>query len=575
MEPIEKIEVPYQVDNPTDEDRYSMLKYILSTSNRPEDFQNIIELLNPPPDITTICPKRKGKNVRVAIIGAGESGLCAAFELRKTGCDITIFEASKRIGGRVFTYYFDKQKKYYGDFGAMRISPSHQTTWHYVNLFKLSTKPFATRNINGLFYIADSRARNDPEGKSVMKNIYPKFNLSPDERRTPWQQLLERIYNKYLLSLSPEKRKELIEVKPVYSSEIVERDMLNYRQAYESTGLTQAAITMLGYLSTFDVPFFHISLTEILQESYTADFAFTYRIDGGTINLPLALYRALCHSSSDVYGNISSTELGRVAFRTETAVDGIYALQGGKNITLKLRSTVDNSISYEKFDYVICTIPFTSLRRVDIEPQFSLRKMQAIREVNYESGQKTFLFLKDRFWEKGTESEKIVGGSTSTDLPVISVYYPSDHAIPIRGILNGWTLRPNASPDEPGVLLASYNWGEDAERLGSEDCNLRIMDVKNQIEEIHDLPKGFIDQKMISYASLLWSNVPYIWTGTCLSKPEDKILFSYSVTQPEMNDRVFFAGEHISQKHGWQQGALQTGMIAANEIAKRIKNRKS
>jgi monoamine oxidase len=48
-------------------------------------------------------------------------------------------------------------------------------------------------------------------------------------------------------------------------------------------------------------------------------------------------------------------------------------------------------------------------------------------------------------------------------------------------------------------------------------------------------------------------------------------LFSHVVTQPELEDRVFFAGEHISQKHVTQQGALNSGMIAANEVAKRFK----
>lgn len=186
-------DVPYQIDNPTNEDRYIQLKYLLNLEGRPEDFDNIVKLLSPPPDILTITPKCSGKNVKIAVIGAGEAGLSSAFELRKIGCDITIFEASQRIGGRVFTWYFDSNKRYYGELGAMRIGVSHETTWHYINLFKLDTSPFASKNINGLFYIRDGRARNDPDGKSVMENIYPRFNLTLEERTTPWQQLAGRI----------------------------------------------------------------------------------------------------------------------------------------------------------------------------------------------------------------------------------------------------------------------------------------------------------------------------------------------------------------------------------------------
>jgi monoamine oxidase len=36
---------------------------------------------------------------------------------------------------------------------------------------------------------------------------------------------------------------------------------------------------------------------------------------------------------------------------------------------------------------------------------------------------------------------------------------------------------------------------------------------------------------------------------------------------PEYGGRVFFAGEHISGVHRWMQGALQTGMQAALDLA--------
>jgi monoamine oxidase len=567
----ETMEVPYQVGNPTDEDRYSQLKYTLDTAGRPEDFDDVIDLLKPPEDITTICPKGCGKNSKVAIIGAGASGLSAAYELKKIGCEITIYEASSRIGGRISTHYFDKSKKYYAELGPMRVPASHETTWHYLNLFKLGTHPFPSNNVNGLFYIRDAHARNDPHGISVMRNIYPKYKLTEEEERTPWQELADRVYNKYLLSLPPKIRRELIEVKPHYSETIRAIDKMNYRMAYESTGLSQDAIAMLGYLSAFDMFFFNISLTELLQHTYTADYAFTYGIDGGLNNLTNAFYRALIDEPKEVYDEISRDELGTVNFKMNTAIDGIYKNPNNDKVTLECRKTEDDTKFYETFDYVVCAIPYTSLRRVDIEPKFSVRKMQAIRELNYENAQKTFLFLKDRFWERGNEHQRIVGGSSSTSLPIISTYYPPDHAMPVRGTLNEWTLKPGASPSEPGALLASYNWGEDAERLGNENTPLRLMDIKEYIDELHGLPSGFINEKMLSWVSIYWPNVEYIWTGGCFGKPEDKTLFSYVMTLPEMNDRVFFAGEHISQKHVWLQGALQTGMKAANGIAAGIK----
>jgi monoamine oxidase len=199
-------------------------------------------------------------------------------------------------------------------------------------------------------------------------------------------------------------------------------------------------------------------------------------------------------------------------------------------------------------------------------------KMQAIAEMNYEPAHKTFFFLKDRFWEMGDEHTRIVGGGSSTDLPEIGVYYPSDHAVPVWGMPNAWTLRPGASPKDMGVLLASYNLGQDSVRMGNRAPELITCDVQRDIERIHGLPWGYLDDKIISYESLLWSRVQYIWGAFCFAKPQDKILFSYEVTRPEMGNRIFFAGEHISQKHAWQQGALQTGMQAANDIAEVIRS---
>jgi len=40
------------------------------------------------------------------IIGAGFSGLAAAYKLKTAGWDVTVLEARNRIGGRVFSHKF-------------------------------------------------------------------------------------------------------------------------------------------------------------------------------------------------------------------------------------------------------------------------------------------------------------------------------------------------------------------------------------------------------------------------------------------------------------------------------------
>jgi len=43
------------------------------------------------------------RNARVGILGAGLAGLTAAYELLLHGADVTVFEGSGRVGGRVRT----------------------------------------------------------------------------------------------------------------------------------------------------------------------------------------------------------------------------------------------------------------------------------------------------------------------------------------------------------------------------------------------------------------------------------------------------------------------------------------
>jgi monoamine oxidase len=78
---------------------------------------------------------------KVLVIGAGLSGLVAAYELRKQGYDLTVLEAQNRPGGRVHTLR-SFGEKLWADAGAARIPNSHDLTLKYVNEFKLPLLPF-------------------------------------------------------------------------------------------------------------------------------------------------------------------------------------------------------------------------------------------------------------------------------------------------------------------------------------------------------------------------------------------------------------------------------------------------
>ncbi len=549
---------PYkQPPNPTDKQRHTLLKDALDNADRPEDYENIINALSPPPNILNYAYPGELKGIKVGIIGGGLAGMSAAFELRKLGCDITIFDAEDRIGGRVYTYYFTKDKKLYSELGAMRIPISHETTWHYINLFRLNTSPFIQNNPNGFVYVNNTRVRNYPE--NIKEKIYPKYNLTEWERSTPWTELYDYALNFHLNNLNPHIRTEILNILPMYNPQYNTLLNISIRENFEMLGLSPDAVNLIASTDSFIGSLIDTSYNEVLQDNYPVNFSYMYRICGGNVNLPLAFYKSLISEAPKEYDTISQNNLGTITWKGGNWVTGIYKFKNENQVLIKYKNISEDAL--ESFDYIVCAIPFSTLSTVDVNPVFSNRKMQAIRELNYVNGQKTLLLCNKRFWEEDKDYGRIIGGISYTDLSVTNIVYPSDHAT------------NNGSPDEPGVLVGSYSLNNYATHLGS-NPDIRIELVKRQIERVHGLPKNYLDSIVTQFKYLDWNSQQWFRGAVAFLNPEQKRIFSYDILKPEYDNKVFFAGEHTSATHAWMQGALHSGMLSADKIALNAKIQK-
>ncbi len=556
----------FSIQQPTKSERREMLLDLLKEENRVDDYPFLVESLSPPEEITNIASPGSGKNMTIGIIGGGMAGLAAAFELRKLGFHITIFDAQKhRIGGRVYTHYFDANGQYYGELGAMRIPISHESVWHYIDLFGLKVRPFIQTTPADTFYIRHHYACNDVSGQSVMRNIYPSFDLTPQERRTPWRELLNNPIKSLLESMPPKVRQEIIRIKKEYHPKIVEIDNLKIRDVFKLAGLSQGAIHMLGNLSPPIDDFSYRSAIELLSDAYSLDSVTLYRIHGGTAKLPLAFYHSFYHpNTKKYYPKLYGEHLGVVSYKGGHRVEKVQQVYPRGPVVIHYRNGRGSYLQTQTFDYVICAIPFSTLRHVDLCPLFSSKKMQAIQKFTYENAFKTVQFFSKRFWEEPNIICGIkLGGSSVTDRPVTSIWYPSDHS--------EYLNLPFPPPDEPGVLLSTYNFALDAVRLGNLPSRRKYHEITSQIEEIHRLPKGYLDPILLDQRSVNWNDEEWSLGAFGYYSPSQKSVFSWIMAQPEYDNRIFFSGEHVSGKHGWIQGALKTGMEAANSIARVIR----
>lgn len=182
--------------------------------------------------------------------------------------------------------------------------------------------------------------------------------------------------------------------------------------------------------------------------------------------------------------------------------------------------------------------------------------------------QKTLFLCSERFWERGSASERIIGGASYTDMIIQSIIYPSDHGNCIQDNTNKnpYNSTSGCSPNEPGVLTASYNFNLDAIRLGNSEPLERFELIKRQVELVHSLPKYYLDNIIVDTKTVDWSREVWTKGAFSVSLPEQTLSFAYELLRPAYNNTLFFAGDHTSAKHGWMQGSLESGMRAANTL---------
>lgn len=232
------------------------------------------------------------------------------------------------------------------------------------------------------------------------------------------------------------------------------------------------------------------------------------------------------------------------------------------------------------YDYVVTTISFPALGFVGLdECNLSQAQRQAIRSLQYSSSVKIGLKFKSRWWED-LPGCGIKGGVSKTDRILRNVVYPS------YGIDD---LNADA------VLIASYSWAQDAQRLGplikghnSPEEKIFVELTLKDLSALHGFDSAdFLREQFVDYWAWDWGASPFsggkyavffsflifriflethnnadrkpwtdgrrdrIYIGAYASFAPGQFSGVYpSCGQPAAGGRLFFAGEATNENHG-------------------------
>lgn len=469
----------------------------------------------------------RAPQARVGIVGGGMAGLYAALLLKSQGIECQIFEAHpSRLGGRIYTHRFNQEPHQYFEAGAMRLPviPEQQPVFDLIDYLnqrlperdKIDLIPYHLYDPSGnLVYVNGRRSADGSTMTLDDANQHPDalgFELDPADRHKTATELLHAELQPFFDLLAQDF--------DLGFAKIVKYD--NYSLYTYLTEIAGWSMEKVNYVEvmTSATNQFHSSFTEIVIESMDFSGAKWRTIANGMDRLP----------------NACAALIGADSILMNAPVQQIENLQDGR-VALHYGRQGEFTI----FDQVILALPPAALRMIST-PQWSATKMQAIRAMHYEPLYKIGLRFKTRFWEQGPQPS--MGGQSSCDLPMRWCVYPS------YGL----------GEEGAGVLLL-YSWMSDAynwlPQKQEDRLRLALRDLQTLYQGRVDIAGQFIESFDVAWPSE-WA------TGDAMFFPGQFGRLFNCARQPEQS--IYFAGEHLSVHHTWIVGALDSALLACQQL---------
>jgi monoamine oxidase len=491
-----------------------------------------------------------GKGVKVVILGGGIAGLVAAYELRALGYQCTVLEARSRPGGRNWTVrggdkvtFLDGQVQQcswdagnYQNVGPARLPSIHKTMLRYASKLdvELQIEVNTTRSsflqndlANGGKPIVQRQAINDTRGhiSELLMKCVSAGNLDQEISKEDRERMLA-----FLRMYGP------LDAAGKYRGS----DRAGYSTppgAGDDAGVFNQPIDM------------HTLLAEgfwqgLLFEEMFDQQATMFQPVGGMDRIPYAFAKAL--------GDI---------IKYDSAVTEINKTEKGVRITYKH----GDSPSSIEADYCICAMPLTILKNTPNDLSAPYKKV--IDDCVYAHAYKV-AWESRRFWE---QDYNIFGGLEFAMEGPSPVWFPSGSLFKQRGVsVSGYT-------DAFQTPFESLTFDQ------------KLDASRKSVERLHpghsrEMQKPiYINWGMIPYNEGSWirsygpgQNRPFGAGGPHAGGPlyaGEAAMSGFpdyeTLIQPD--GPIYFAGDHVSDIVGWQEGAALSSLRAVKMISDRVK----
>ena len=397
----------------------------------------------------------------VAVVGAGISGLVAAYELMKLGVKPVIYEAS-RIGGRLRSQAFEGAEGMVADLGGMRFPVSSTSFYHYVDMLGLATRPFP----NPLTEAAGSTVI-DLEGVThyarTLEDLPPLFTEVADA----WAQALEEV--RFTAIQDAIRARDVPALKSCWNDLVLRWDD---RTFYDFVA-TSKAFSSLSYhhREVFgqvgfgtggwdsDYPNTMLEIFRVVMTSFDENQRL---VVGGAEQVPRGIWR---HRAPRLAHWPAGTSLASLHSGAPKA--GVAKIARDPDGQL---AVTDAWGDVRRYPAVLITCQGWLLTtQIDCEESlFSQKIWTALDRTRYMQSSKTFVLVDRPFWkDKDPRTGRDVMSMTLTDR-----------------LTRGTYLFDNG-PGQPGVICLTYSWMSDALKMLPEPVDRRVQLALKALHKIY------------------------------------------------------------------------------------------